>query len=192
VAADSASLGTTVLTAILSSSLVTAIAQAYFNTKLENQKTGLQEKLSAVEAEQTRLTNRLQATFSTLQTERAHAIKELYARIVRVEAILNEITLAGALRANDVTRYHTAVSDFVGYYLPNRIWLPSEISNQVGELRSTFSSLGKVLTKEVADGPSPSLDAGFKKGLVVVKGATAHALEDVSSSFRALLGAETA
>jgi hypothetical protein len=183
-AAGSDTLLNSVIAAVVSSSVVTALVQSYFGARLERDKAGWERQLNGLTAEQARVTNRLQATFSGLQTERARVIKDLYARIVRVEVILNEITLAKAVDGPVLARYRSAVSQFIDYYLPNRIWLPVDISNQVGELRSTFFSLQKRLAE-----PGP-FDENFKKGLIVVAGATRQALEEVSASFRALLGAE--
>ncbi|HEY3675141.1 MAG TPA: hypothetical protein VGK84_04050 [Candidatus Tumulicola sp.] len=179
-------LASSVIAAVVSSSVVTALVQSYFGAKLERQRAGWERELQDVTAEQTRLTNRLQATFSELQTERARVIKDLYARIVRVEIILNEITLSKAVDETLSARFHSAVAQFVDYYLPNRIWLPVEISDQVGELRSTYFSM----QKQLAGVPPGSFDDNLKKGLIVVTGATRHTLEEVSASFRALLGAE--
>jgi hypothetical protein len=61
------------------------------------------------------------------------------------------------------------------------------VSDQVGELRSTFWSLGKALRRCPHDVP---LSAEFRQGLHAIKFATARALEEVSATFRELLGAE--
>ncbi|MBV8531332.1 MAG: hypothetical protein JO104_08440 [Candidatus Eremiobacteraeota bacterium] len=128
----------------------------------------------------------MQATFSELQTERARVIKDLYARIVRVEVVLNEITLAKMVDAAALGRFRSAVSQFIDYYLPNRIWLPVGLSDQIGELRSTYFSM----QKQFDDAKLGHYDENLKKGLIVVTGATRQTLEEVSASFRALLGAE--
>lgn len=184
--AGSDTLWSSIIAAVVSSSVVTALVQSYFAARLERDKAGWERQLHDITAEQTRLTNRLQATFSELQTERARTIKTLYARIVQVEVILNEITLAKAVDESTLARYRTAVAHFIDYYLPNRIWLPVELSNQVGELRSVFFSL----QKQLANLPPGRFDDSVKQGLIVVRGATRQTLEEVSASFRALLGAE--
>jgi hypothetical protein len=79
------------------------------------------------------------------------------------------------------------VAAFINYYLPNRIWLPSVVSDQVNELRSTFFSMQKAIALAERDVP---ITDDFKTGLIVAKGATARTLEEVSASFRELLGAE--
>lgn len=185
-AAGSDTLWSSIIAAVVSSSVVTALVQSYFAARLERDKAGWERQLQDLSAEQTRVTNRLQATFSELQTERARTIKDLYARIVRVEVILNEITLAKTVDASALARYRSAVAQFIDYYLPNRIWLPVDLSNQVGELRSVFFSL----QKQLASVPPGQFDESVKKGLIVVTGATRQTLEEVSAAFRALLGAE--
>jgi hypothetical protein len=185
-AAGTDTLVSSVIAAVVSSSVVAALVQSYVGARLEREKAGWERELQGVTAEQARVTNRLQATFSELQTERARIIKDLYARIVRVEVILNEITLAKAIDAAVSARFRSAVSQFIDYYLPNRIWLPVDISDQIGELRSIYFSM----QKQLADAQLGPFDENLKKGLIVVTGATRHTLEEVSASFRALLGAE--
>jgi hypothetical protein len=187
VASGSDTITSSVIAAVVSSSVVSALVQAYFGNRLERDKAGWEAQLDRVKTEQDRVSDRLRTTFTALQTERARTIKNLYARIVRVEVILSEIVLAKAVDAGALARYRSAVSEFIDYYLPNRIWLPAGLSNQIGELRSTFFSLQKSL----ANAPPGPYSANFKAGLVTAKGATAHALEEVSFSFRELLGAET-
>jgi hypothetical protein len=187
VAGDSDTITSSVIAAVVSSSVVAALVQAYFGNRLERDKARWEAQLDGVKTEQDRVSDRLRTTFTALQTERARTIKNLYARIVRVEGILLEIVLAKAVEGPLLDRYRSAVTDFIDYYLPNRIWLPAGLSNQVGELRSTFFALQKAL----ASAPPGPYGANFKAGLVSAKGATAHALEEISSSFRDLLGAET-
>ncbi len=79
------------------------------------------------------------------------------------------------------------MSALIDYYLPNRIWLPSAVSDQVNELRSTFFAMQKTINS--AD-RNVRISKEFHQGLVAAKSTTARTLEEVSDSFRALLGAE--
>lgn len=178
------------------------VAKYYFDARLEREKAqltdlinksveplraSLQQETNRLSAEQTRVTDRLQTMFSTLQTERAQAIKELYAKIVKVESLLNFITVAKTITAESAEDYQEAVSALIDYYLPNRIWLPSAVSDQVNELRSTFFAMQKTINS--AD-RNVRISKEFHQGLVAAKSTTARTLEEVSDSFRALLGAE--
>jgi len=98
------------------STAVQMVAKYYFDARLEREKAqltdlinksveplraSLQQETNRLSAEQTRVTDRLQTMFSTLQTERAQAIKELYAKIVKVESLLNFITVEKTITAGN-------------------------------------------------------------------------------------------
>lgn len=192
-----------VLSAIASSALVSAVVTAvlsfFFNRRLQREKAELdarlatlnntlQQQAAELSEHRARVTSRLQTAFSTLQSERATVIKELYARIVAVEVIFNEIAVSRRVTEDTVSKYQASVADFVSYFLPNRIWFPSTVSQQVAELRSLLNSFEKPLALERRSEP---VSRSFREGLIVFKGATAQALEDISRSFRSLLGAES-
>ncbi len=186
---------TTMWTSLVSSAVVSAtvqlIAKYYFDARLERDKAQLLDAVNAkVEPLKASLqwqTDRLHTMFSALQTERLQAIKDLYIKIVNVEALLNYLAVEKTVSNESVASFSEAVHAFITYYLANRIWFPKAVSDQVDDLRSSVSSLQKVLAKAALDIP-PAID--LHDVIKVMRSDAARSLEEISISFRELLGVE--
>ena len=176
VPAELASLWTSVGAAALVSACVQIAAKFYFD-----------RKLAEISEEQKRVGDRLQATFSTLQAERAAVIKAMYAKIVETQSRLKYIASEDRVTEESAKSYADAVDAFVGYFRPNDIWLPKSVADRVEELIGLMFPLRNQIVTAKRDVPL----AAFEDGLRSVQRLTTTALEELQAAFRGLLGVDS-
>lgn len=168
-----------------------------YRSQLEQQNKSFQHSLD------TKL-NEFNIRFSSLHQERAEVIRQLYYKLVELQSSMFNLTRRAHLVINNahkeederLERMNKALQDFNNYYLPNKIYFNSEITNKLNNLSKEYWDKGwdySFISKQFKEGSIPRdlFDEYFEKSKSIsniVEKDFVKLIEELENDFRQILG----
>ncbi|MDO6473095.1 hypothetical protein [Maribacter sp. 1_MG-2023] len=174
------------------------------NQELENHKMKLEQQNQDFQHNLDLKLNEFNIQFSKLHQDRAEVVKELYHKLIELQAAMTDFTRrmhaviedAEKEKEERITRVNKGLIDFVNYYLPNRIYFDKDLAEKLDNLANEYRNKGW----DFAQMSSYLSESGMTRELYeeysnktkeisqFVKDEFPKVIEDLEEEFRTLLG----
>ncbi len=172
------------------------LIEHFFNETIELKKKELEQENKNFQHQLDTKLQEINIQFSSLHSERAEVIKNLYQKLINLQIAMNEYTHIAQNIDNDEERMENTSNALIAFsenYLPNKIYFSKSIVLKIDNILNEYRSTGWEFTRVLRDIKNPpkyrnSRIDNWDKIFDKVQSYFPSLIEELENDFREILG----